>query len=134
MATLSNYDVVETAVRDYMKTVPDVIEIDYENIVQILVDLTMIQSGRAARLSYSVTRAGNEYNIVAKGFSEQSSMVDTINHFCGKERPACFACIKDVTWHPKEYALAIQANSINPRTTTTSKAYGNTRLAGRPVH
>jgi hypothetical protein len=94
----------------------------------------MAQPG-APRLTYSITRAAGEYNVVARGYSKQISLLDLVTLFCGKDRTADKSCIKDMIWHPKEYAISVQANSINPRSSSSSsKAYGNTRLAGRPVH
>jgi hypothetical protein len=136
MSEQLNLASVEKAVRDFIKTLDAdiIIQIDYENLVQILVDLTMAQSG-APRLTYSITRAGGEYNVVAKGYTKQVSLLDLVTLFCGKDRTADKSCIKDMIWHPKEYAISVQANSINPRSSSaSSKTYGNTRLVGRPVH
>ena len=136
MTEQMNLEAVENAVRTYMKGIEKdtIIQIDYENLVQILIDLTMAQAG-APRLTYSITRAAGEYNIVAKGYTKQLSLLDLVTLFCGKERTADKSCIKDMTWHPKEFAISVQANSINPRSasSSSSKTFGNTRLAGRPV-
>lgn len=126
---------VEKAVRDFMKTLPEetVLPIDFENIVQILVDLTLSESGSDARVTYSCTRSLSEYTVVAKGFDKTASVGDLATIFLSKNRDNDKSTVEEVTVHWKDCALSVIVKSINPRTQKTSKTYGSSRVAGRPV-
>lgn len=129
---------VSNAVREYMKSLnPDqLISIDKDNLTQILIDVTMLEDDELAlQITYSITRSEGQYNVVAYGFKTQASFVDICGLFLSKERSSDKSCIVDMIWYPKEFAIAIIANSLGTNSLKYAvTSYGTSRTSGRSLY
>lgn len=115
---LKNKKYVISKVREYMGALqadhPNVIRpMDRENLESILVDLSMIQDG-TPELEYSITRSGNQYTVVARGFTEYIDLVALARNFMADDRASDKRGVHGLGNFPKSRGYGIEVNSIEP--------------------
>lgn len=115
---LKNKKYVISKVREYMSKLqaehPNVIKpMDKENLETILVDLSMIQDG-TPQLEYSITRSGNQYTVVARGFTEFICLVSLARTFMSDERESNKRGVHGLGNFPTSRGYSVEVNSIEP--------------------
>lgn len=128
----------EAHAREYLKTVRDEVlrPIDRGNAEAVLVGLIMAQPG-GPRLRYSVTRVGEQYTIVAKGYTKGIDGLRFAETFIGRDRTNEMRSVTTFMMHPGDAALTVYMNSVEPEEESPrADSYGRTprRPGGRGVY